>query len=359
MSDPLAFLDLSIPMARRVAEHDWASTSLGPIETWPPVLKITVSLTLRSGFAKCLCWGPEHIAIYNDAFVPTLGDKGDCLGMPFSLIWQEAWDTVGPIAAKAMAGEATFVKDFPMRVRRDANGLAEAFFTFSYSPVVDENGVVRGIMDTVIETTDRVRFERRAAISNRELVHRAKNSYALVTAIIRQIARQASSVEEYRDKLVHRITDMGHAQDVLSLRNSGEAMVADVVERMRERIDGKADRIALSGPDVALTDEETFALTLALFELATNSAKYGALSTGTGQVSIDWSLSEPRPNATFMFRWKEQGGPPVAPPQRRGFGSFLVKQLLAAEFGGEVTVEYPEEGVVCHLTCQRNVATTT
>lgn len=353
MSNPLAFLDLNIPMARRVAEYDWASTPLGPIETWPAVLKIAVSLTLRSGFAKCLCWGPGQISIYNDAFVPTLGDKGDCLGMPFSLIWQEAWTTIGPLAAKALMGEATFVKDFPMKVRRDANGLAEAFFTFSCSPVVDEEGVVCGFMDTVIETTERVRFERKAAISNRELVHRAKNSYALVTAIVRQIARQATSIDEYRDKLVQRITDMGHAQDVLSLRARGRATVADVVHHMRERIDGRSERIVITGPDVALSDEETFALTLALFELATNSAKYGALSSETGRVMVDWSLSETQPVATFAFCWKEQGGPPVAPPQRRGFGSFLVKQLLAAEFGGGVSVEYPADGVVCHLTCTR------
>ena len=354
MTPSLACLDLTIPMAQRVAEHDWSSTPLGPIDTWPPVLKITVSLTLRSGFPKCLCWGSELIAIYNDAFIPTLGDKGDCLGLPFSVIWQESWDTIGPIVAKAMVGEATFVKDFPMKVRRDANGLAEAFFTFSYSPVVDEEGVVRGIMDTVIETTDRVRFERRAAISNRELVHRSKNSYALVTAIVRQIARQASTVEEYRDKLVQRISDMGHAQDVLSLRAHEEATVRDVVHHMRERMDGKGTRITLSGPDVALSDEETFALTLALFELATNSAKYGALSAEAGRVSVDWSLSGEGTNATFIFCWTERGGPPVAPPQRRGFGSFLVKQMLAAEFGGEVSVDYPEEGVVCQLTCQRS-----
>ena len=73
MTTSLAFLDLTIPMAQRVAEHDWSSTPLGPIDTWPPVLKITVSLTLRSGFPKCLCWGSELIAIYNDAFIPTLG----------------------------------------------------------------------------------------------------------------------------------------------------------------------------------------------------------------------------------------------------------------------------------------------
>ncbi len=98
---------------------------------WPPALKVSVAMTLNSGFAQCLCWGPDHIAIYNDAFVPILGNKGDCLGLPFSVIWHEAWPSIGPIAAKAMAGESTFIKDFPpvgpARRSRDGEGLLHLF----------------------------------------------------------------------------------------------------------------------------------------------------------------------------------------------------------------------------------------
>lgn len=347
------FLATDTPMGRKVATHDWSATPLGPIEDWPPALKITVSLVLRSGFATCLCWGSEHIAIYNDAFVPILGEKGDCLGLPFPIIWKEAWSSIGPMAARALAGEATFIKDFPLRVNRDASGLSEAHFTFAYSPVVDEEGRVCGFMDTVVETTDRVRFEQRAAISNRELVHRVKNSYALVTAIVRQIARRATSVEDLRDKLVGRLTDMGHAQDILSLRSGGQATVTEVVNHLQERMDGMGERFVISGPAVSLSDDETFALTLALFELATNSTKYGALSSDEGRVRVDWALAERRQDWGFTLSWREEGGPPVAPPQNRGFGSFLVKQLLAAEFGGEVTVDYPREGVVCQLRARR------
>ena len=84
-------------MARRVAEFDWAQTPLGGIEHWSATLKTVVALALNSGFPKCLCWGDDHIAIYNDAFLPILGNKGDCLGMRFADIWPEAWDTIGPI----------------------------------------------------------------------------------------------------------------------------------------------------------------------------------------------------------------------------------------------------------------------
>lgn len=353
MASPRDFLDLSIPMAKKVAEYDWSATSLGPLDDWPAALKIAVGLTLRSGFAKCLCWGSEHISIYNDAFVATLGGKGDCLGLPFSVIWKEAWSSIGPIAARAMQGEMTFVKDFPLTVLRDATGPSEAFFTFSYSPVVDETGTVCGFMDTVIETTDRVRFERKAAISNRELVHRMKNSYALVTAVVRQTARSAATVEDLRDKLIDRLTDMGHAQEILSLRSQGQATVGEVVQHVQDRIDGQGVRFQASGPNVPLSDEETFALTLALYELATNSAKYGALSKDEGRVMVDWVLDNNVKVTRFALTWREVGGPPVLPPKRRGFGSFLVRQLLAAEFGGEVSIEYPPEGVLCRLTAPR------
>lgn len=208
-------------------------------------------------------------------------------------------------------------------------------------------------MDTVIETTDRVRFERKAAISNRELVHRIKNSYALVKAIVRQIARRATSVEDLREKLDARLSDMGHAQDILSLRANSRATVGEIVSHVQDRMDNFGDRIESSGPPVPLTDEETFALTLALFELATNSTKYGALSVDDGRVVVGWELDSARHDDVFSLIWREHDGPPVAPPRERGFGSFLVKQLLAAEFGGKVTVDYPQSGVVCRLTTRR------
>ncbi|SMO98558.1 sensor histidine kinase [Paracoccus laeviglucosivorans] len=337
-------------MARRVAEFDWSATALGPIETWPATLKTAVALVMDSGFAKCLCWGEEHITIYNDAFEPILGNKGDCLGLPFSVIWQEAWPSIGPIAAKALAGKGTFIKDYALTVRRSDEGLEDAFFTFAYSPIKDETGKVCGFVDTVMETTERVRFERRAAVSNRELVHRLKNSYALVSAVVRQTARRATSVQELSDKLVDRLIDMGQAQDILSLRNAGKASIAEIVDRLRTRLVDKSHQFTASGPEVSLSDEQTFALTLSLFELATNAVKYGALSCDEGHITITWELRDANGGAILTLHWSESGGPPVSPPRHRGFGSFLIRQLLAAEFGGQVELEYLPSGVVCELT---------
>lgn len=344
------FLDLSSEMGRKVASHDWASTSLGPIDTWPNALKTTVGLILRSGFAKCLCWGPDHISIYNDAFLPVLGEKQDCLGQSFATIWAEAWHNIGPIAAKAMAGEATFIKDFPLEVMRGSHGMEQAYFTFSYSPVVDEEGIVRGFMDTVVETTEKVQFEHGADIRNRELVHRMKNSYALVSAVVNQTARSSATKEELQTKLIDRLAAMGQAQDILSLRHQGQASVQEIVRHAIHRFEEAAgDRFEASGPDVALTDDETFALTLALYELSTNATKYGALSATTGKVLVEWAFDPSHDGDTFSFVWRETGGPPVAVPQSKGFGTFLIRQALAAEFDGEVHLDYAETGLICTL----------
>ena len=353
-SEAMGFLDLSTDMGRRVSAYDWASTSLGPIEDWPSALKIAVGLVLRSGFAKCLCWGPDQLTIYNDAFVPILGGKANCLGQPCSTVWQEAWDRIAPITARAMAGSATFLRDFRISRDRPDRGTEDAFFTFSYSPIVDEHGSIQGYMHTVIETTDRVRFERKASVSNRELVHRMKNSYALISAIVGQIARTSETKDELRHKLTSHLVDLGHAQEFLTLRKGSEASIAEVVCHTVARLGEKDRYLCTTGPEVLLNEAETFALSLALNELATNSIKYGALSSEPGRVNIDWHVIDGGGDSSLFFSWQEEGGPPVAPPTRTGFGSFLIKQMLAAEFGGEVTLDYAPEGLRVFLECRRS-----
>ena len=147
-------------MGKRVRAFDWSATPLGPISSWPAALRITVDQILASRFPACLCWGPSLIAIYNDAFRPILGLKPGALGRPFNQIWAEAWPQLEPIAAKALAGESTFIEDYLVRVNR-RGVLEDAWFTFNYGPVFDEHGTVVGMLDTVVETTTQVRDRQR------------------------------------------------------------------------------------------------------------------------------------------------------------------------------------------------------
>ena len=99
-------------MAARIRDHDWANSLLGPMAGWPPALRTALDILLHSRFPKCLFWGSELVALYNDAYLPLLGDKPNALGRPLRETWAEAWDELAPIAARAMAGEAVFIEDF-------------------------------------------------------------------------------------------------------------------------------------------------------------------------------------------------------------------------------------------------------
>ncbi|BCA28554.1 hybrid sensor histidine kinase/response regulator [Metapseudomonas otitidis] len=161
------------PMSQQVRQHDWSRTPLGPIEHWPEALRISVDTILSSHFPCCLVWGPQRISIYNDGFVPILGNKHAPLGRPFDDIWREAWDSIGPIAERAYQGQATFIEDFPVEL--DRHGRPEmSYFTFCYSPLRDADGRVLGMLDTVIETTSRVTAERQL----RQLTHNLERQVA-------------------------------------------------------------------------------------------------------------------------------------------------------------------------------------
>lgn len=142
-------------MAERIRQHDWSSTPLGPLEAWPDALKLSVALCLGSRFPQAVLWGPELITLYNDAFTPILGRKPLALGRPFSDVWQEAWGEIAEMAARAMAGEAVYIEDFPLVIDRNG-GPERAYFTFCYSPIRGVDGRVLGMLDTVTETTTNV-----------------------------------------------------------------------------------------------------------------------------------------------------------------------------------------------------------
>ncbi|RYF27373.1 MAG: PAS domain-containing sensor histidine kinase [Comamonadaceae bacterium] len=164
-------------MSERVRQFDWSRNALGPIEQWPVALRLSVESLLASHFATCLMWGPDLVTIYNDAFRVILGNKPESLGRPVKEVWSEVWDSIGPIAERALAGQATFIEDFELEI--DRYGHPElAYFTFCYSPVRDEQGEVVGMLDTVIETTGKMVAEALA----REATHSLEKQVAARTA---------------------------------------------------------------------------------------------------------------------------------------------------------------------------------
>ncbi len=139
-------------MGAKLRAFDWAATPLGAIDTWSPVMRSTVNTAMLSGFPVALFFGPDLICIYNDGYKPMLGEKPEALGVPLSETWAEVWEQLRPIAEKALAGEPTFIEDYPLDVLRYGK-VETGYFTFSYGPVFDGDGEVIGMIDTVVETT--------------------------------------------------------------------------------------------------------------------------------------------------------------------------------------------------------------
>jgi PAS domain S-box-containing protein len=177
-----------------------------------------------------------------------------------------------------------------------------------------------------------------------EVNHRAKNTMATVQSIVHQTLRGAADIEIARTAIDARIVALAHAHDLLTTRNWTGADIGEIVDRAMSPF--PADQIARDGQPVEISPQQTLALSLALHELATNAAKYGALSRPEGRVALRWEAQ----SGTLNLSWRESGGPPVAAPSRRGFGSRLLQDLLFRDLGGQTRLEFPASGVCCSIT---------
>lgn len=152
-------------MAALMRAKDWSQTPLGPPETWPEALKVALRILLTSRFEMWLGWGPDIAFFYNDAYRPTLGLKHpESLAKPTKILWAEIWDDIEVrIRSVYEDGEATWDRGLLLLLER--NGYPEeTYHTFSYSPVIDDDGTVGGLFCAVSEETDRVISERRLGI---------------------------------------------------------------------------------------------------------------------------------------------------------------------------------------------------
>jgi PAS domain S-box-containing protein len=150
-------------MARRMRAYPWAESTLGDPHGWPASLRTACRICLTSRFPMIVWWGSDLTFFYNDAYLPLLGSKHPALGKPGEDVWTEIWDIIGPMLASVMAsGDATWSEDLLLPM--DRHGYwEETYWTYSYSPLHDDEGAVRGVFTAVSDTTERVIGERRLA----------------------------------------------------------------------------------------------------------------------------------------------------------------------------------------------------
>ncbi|WP_237064892.1 sensor histidine kinase [Loktanella sp. M215] len=183
-----------------------------------------------------------------------------------------------------------------------------------------------------------------------EMNHRVKNTLAMVHAMVSQTLRQADSLDDARTSIQSRISMMSQAHDRLIQTTWTETFIADAVEAALIQHQTSEGRFRIDGPSLPIGSKQALALTMALHELATNATKYGALSVEEGRVRITWQIDHGSPDPVFRFVWQESGGPQVAKPTRRGFGSRMIEQALAGYFLGTAELVYDPDGLLFNMT---------
>lgn len=288
------------------------------------------------------------------------------------LFWPPRVKAMFGISADAPVSMADFYAGLHSEDReRTSAAFADAvdpqkrtFYDVEYRAVGKDDGVTRwvaakgrGVFDndtcvrvigTAIDITARKQAELHQQLLVNELDHRVKNTLATVQAIAAQTFRGTETDPTLREAFEARLIALSNAHSILTKSNWEGAEIGDVVQRSVEPHAGP-ERIQVHGPSIWLSPKAALAIALGMHELATNAAKYGALSNGTGQVAVTWSVDGPQPG-TLNLQWAESGGPPVKKPTRKGFGSRLIERNLAHDLDGPSRIDYRPEGVICTIT---------
>jgi two-component sensor histidine kinase len=213
------------------------------------------------------------------------------------------------------------------------------------------------------DVTEAKRAEQQRELLIGELNHRVKNTLALVQALAAHTRHAAVSPSDFEQAFTSRLHALGHAHDLLTQTHWKGTSLHQVIETGLAPFsvyDASQARVEVSGPQVWLNSNTAVTLTLAFHELATNAAKYGALSSNKGRVKIFWAAEPADDPKEVLLQWQESGGPSVEAPSRKGFGTMLIEKVLAYEAEGEAKLEFHPEGLafVFRLPLSSNVQLT-
>lgn len=182
---------------------------------------------------------------------------------------------------------------------------------------------------------------------NEELQHRVKNTLTVISAIASQTFKGSGDGVTLKT-FQSRLQAFAAAHDSIAASHWSTATLRNVVESALAPHRAGVDRFTIDGSDITLGAKQAISMALALHELGTNATKYGALSDAHGRIGISWESDELEP-AMFKFVWREQFGPIIVAPTRSGFGSRLIKQTLASDFGAAVIFDYDPSGFSCEM----------
>ena len=324
------------------AEVEGFREDLGPF--------VVAAETTRMPMAFTDATEPDHPVIFaNDAFLLLTGyEREEVLAKCFKTL------IAGGIDAEAMtAVEAAFAGgDIDPEIHYRRKDGSEFWASLFVAPVRDEKGEIVQHFLSLVDLTKHKQDQAHCKMLIDELNHRVKNTLSTVQSIVVQALRTPASSEIIRESIESRLLALSRSHDLLTSDHWEGAGLHDLVDNALEPFGvagGRAERFLITGENIRLPPKATLTLAIAFHELATNAVKYGAFSNEAGSILIGWSV-EPAPNGKrLILRWREKDGPPVTPPARKGFGSWVIERGLAHELEGRVTQDYRSDGVVCTI----------
>src|SRR6267154_1109823 len=244
---------------------------------------------------------------------------------------------------KAMAQFAKGAQSYEAEFRINRSDGEVRWCVGTAAATLDKGGRVIRVSGVTVDITERKRAEERQSLLAREVDHRAKNALALAQSIVR--LTRGDDVKAYAQAVEGRIGALARVHTILSLSSWQGAEIEKLVDEELAPY-STGDQIEFRGSQIQLQPATAQTLALALHELVTNSAKYGALSTRSGRLSLKWANEQ----GLLLLFWEETGGPPVQEPTTRGFGTRTVIASIESQLGGEAKFDWRREGLLCRLS---------
>ncbi|MCJ8518658.1 sensor histidine kinase [Rhizobium tarimense] len=313
----------------------------------------TMELVSQDGTRRIIGYYPDQNGVYVSAGYSVEGGLEQVSQVTYFGLAVIALAIVGPFFAVWWAGYAL--------IRRPAHEIVRSIDAWRSGQENARTGMTGdgafGIIGSAVDAfmdelalrrEQQQQDDRMRQMLIRELDHRIKNILSMVQAVARQTFRSSDSVTELSDAFFRRLNAMAGAHQLLTKNWQSASVRATVETAVAPFEDPKRRRFHINGEDFEAPSSIALSLSMALHELCTNAAKYGALSADAGRVEISWTYSA-APGGDFVFTWVESGGPTVAPPKREGFGTLMIERVLSQQLQADVHLDYRPEGLHCRI----------
>lgn len=270
--------------------------------------------------------------------------RAEAMGQPISGLFKAVQPDDWPrMLARLVAGEQ--IAHFEGTGTAKSGRAVELSVTVS--PVKRPDGTIAGASAVARDISERRAAERKSALLLSELDHRVKNILAIVSAVVTQTAASSPELANFAEKLGGRVRAIAKAHSLLTQTDHGEVSLQKVILTELEPYDRGDGNVTVTGCDVAMTPKAGLGMAMALHELLSNAAKYGALSTAKGHVRIKMDQHDGPDGAMLRLVWSETGGPAVKRPTHRGFGTTLIEQTLVYDFDAVIDRKFLPSGLRC------------